>query len=162
MKNKWLTYFLGSVVLSVWGIIFYKIFNSLGDEDKSSFLGYSNSLPKEEMYDYSSKDTSNLSLNYKDPFRITSFKTEPNEQITSFKKRSRTIKQKKVTKDISVIYSGYIGNIGSQKLLTMVTINGKNEIMRVGETIGKIKLLKNYKDSIKISQSGKVTYVRLQ
>lgn len=162
MKNKLLTYFLGSVVLGVWGIIFYKIFNSWTDDDTSSLLGYSYSLPKEELYDYSSKDTFNLLLNYKDPFRITSYKSELSKRISSEKKRGHFVVKSKKDQPHSVIYSGYIGDSGSQKMLTIVKINGKDEIMRVGEIIGKIKLLKNYKDSIKIRNNGKVTYVKLQ
>ena len=162
MKNKWLTYFLGSVVMGVWGIIFYKIFNSWADDDKSSLLSYSYSLPKEELYDYSSKDTFNLLLNYKDPFRITSYKPELSKRISSEKKRGHFVVRSKTDQPHSVIYFGYIGEPGSQKMLTIVKINGKDEIMRVGEIIGKIKLLKNYKDSIKISNNGKVTYVKLQ
>ena len=56
-------------------------------------------------------------------------------------------------------YSGYIRNPGSKKLVAIMTVNGKNVMMAEGETTDQVKLLKNLRDSIKISFKGKTKFI---
>src|SRR5688572_18595977 len=71
MKNKKFTYLLGLLVLIVWGIIIYRIFDTVaGGED--DFTPVQNVKEQKNYTDYSvPADTTHLLLNYKDPFRLT-------------------------------------------------------------------------------------------
>jgi len=59
-------------------------------------------------------------------------------------------------------YSGYIRNPSTKKLITMLNINGRNETLAEGQVVGEVKLLKNLRDSIKISYNGKIKFITLK
>jgi hypothetical protein len=58
-----------------------------------------------------------------------------------------------------ISYSGYIRNPASKKLIALVSINGQNLTLAEGETKNQVKLLKNLRDSIKISYEGKTKFI---
>lgn len=58
-------------------------------------------------------------------------------------------------------YSGYIHNPDSKKLVTLLSINGQNVTLSDGETKAQVRLLKNMRDSIKISFEGKIKFITL-
>ncbi len=71
MKNKKLTYFLVFIVLVVWGMIVYRIFESVGGNDDDNLQATSGKMVKEPYNDFSiPKDTTHLLLNYRDPFGL--------------------------------------------------------------------------------------------
>jgi len=163
MKNKKFTYLLGFLVLVVWGIIVYRIFGSLGGGDDTPILTPVK-MAKEAYDDYAiPKDTAHLLLNYKDPFSIA-------PQPDSNKNKSTALSKAKLVKGTTptvfnwgfIKYSGYIRNPGSKKLIAVVSINGKTEMMSEGEMAEKVRLLKNLQDSIKISFNGKTTFIKIQ
>jgi len=159
MKNKKLTYFLIAIVLGVWGLILYRIFDAVGDND-DTIAPVAVKQAKEAFNDFSlPKDTAKLLLNYRDPFGITKPKdtTARIRKAVSFK---NTVVPTKPTMNWSFIsYSGYIRNPSSKKLIALVSINGQNITLAEGETKSQVKLLKNLRDSIKISYGGKTKFI---
>ena len=159
MKNKKLTYFLGLVVLIVWGMIIYRIFNSTTESDEGNH-NFANTVAKEPYNDYATfKDTTHLLLNYRDPFHLKKGKDttliERNVHLKSF--TSRNVQP--IINWNFIKYSGYIRNPGTKKLIALVNINGKNEMMSEGENVGNVKLIKNMRDSIKIIFKGKTKFI---
>jgi hypothetical protein len=161
MKNKMLTYFLVSAVLVVWGLIIYRIVGTIDTEDDNT-----NTVPvltkKESFNDYTvPKDTSKLSLNYRDPFGIVQFKDTV-----------KTVLHEKTGHKATIIippmnwgfirYSGYIRNPRSKELITLIQINGKSAEMRQGDLVDKVKLIKNMQDSVKVLYNGKTKFITIQ
>jgi hypothetical protein len=162
MKNKKFTYFLGFLVLAVWGVIVYRIVDSAtGNED--DFRPIENKVSKEPYNDYDvPKDTTQLLLNYRDPFGLVRQK----DTVTHIKNTTETNRPPVLSKPVFdwsfIKYSGYIRNPGSKNLVAVVIINGKSVMMQEGETTERVKLIKNLQDSIKVTFDGKTAYIKMQ
>jgi len=160
MKNKMVTYLLGALVAIVWGIIIYRIFDAaVGSDDAAP-----GPVPvKKEVYnDYAiAKDTTHLLLNYHDPFGLARQK----DTVTPIKKtnyRAMAIVPKPVMNWGFIQYSGYIRNPASKKLITLISINGRSEMLTEGQEKDNVKLIKNLRDSIKISYNGKIKFIPIK
>ena len=162
MKNKKLTYFLIVIVFGVWGLIIYRVFSAVnsGTETEEPVVY---KQQKRAFNDFTlRKDTARLLLNYRDPFGIDV------REDTSFKVNKTSINQTakvnlKPTINWSFIsYSGYIRNPVSKKFVALLTINGQNVTLAEGEMKEKVKLLKNLRDSIKISYEGKTKFIAIK
>ncbi|MFI5139794.1 MAG: hypothetical protein ACHQIM_18375 [Sphingobacteriales bacterium] len=163
MKNKKLTYFLGFVVVMVWGVIIYRIIDaSSGGDDPVPVV--SNAPQKEVYNDFAvAKDTTRLLLNYRDPFGLIKQKDTLSLAVKkSYHKSMVSMPQKPVFNWGFIQYSGYIRNPGSKKLITLLSINGKSEMLSEGESRDNVKLIKNLKDSIKISFNGKTKFIAIK
>ena len=150
------------VVVGVWGMILYRIFAAVGNNDDTSAVP--TITPKKEAYnDFTMpKDTTKLLLNYRDPFGLT-------KQIDTSKKSIKISKHSSIGLTIKpginwsfITYSGYIRNPSSKRLVTLVNINGQNLTLTEGETKNQVKLLKNLKDSIKVSYQGKTKFIAIK
>ena len=56
-------------------------------------------------------------------------------------------------------YAGYIANPVTKKIISILVINGRSAMLREGETSENVKLLKNLRDSIKVSFKNKTRYI---
>ena len=164
MKNKKLTYFLGFLVLMVWGIIIYRIFAAASGGDDDAVSAVTNVPQKEAYNDFAiAKDTTHLLLNYRDPFGLVKQKDTAIRPIKKSLNKSVASMPKQPAFNWGFIqYLGYIRNPVSKKLITLVTINGKSEMLSEGESRGQVKLIKNLRDSIKISFNGKTKFIAIK
>jgi hypothetical protein len=160
MKNKKVTYLLGLVVAIVWGIIIYRIFDAAAGNDDA--LPAVAQVKKETYNDYAiAKDTTHLLLNYHDPFGLTRQK----DTVTTVKRanyKPAAIAPKPVMNWGFIQYSGYIRNPSNKKLITLVSINGRSEMLVEGQEKDNVKLIKNLRDSIKISYNGKIKFIPIK
>lgn len=163
MKNKKLTYFLGLLVVMVWGIIIYRVFDASSGSDDDTVQPVSSTPHKEPYNDFAiTKDTTHLLLNYRDPFGLIKQKdTVPLSVQRSFHKNIPLIPKPAFNWGF-IRYSGYIRNPVSKKLITLISINGKNEMLSEGESKDQVKLIKNLRDSIKISFNGKTKFIAIK
>ena len=161
MKNKKLTYFLILLVAGVWGMIIYRVFSAVGDGDDIKHVA---AKPvKEAFNDYAiMKDTTKLLLNYRDPFGITSKKDTAIKITKNVRPRIKVVTPKPTINWSFITYSGYIRNPATKKLVALVSINGQNMTLSEGETKNQVKLLKNLRDSIKVSFNGKTTFIAMR
>ncbi len=147
MKNKTKTYILLVAVLGIWGIIGYKILSAFG--------------PEKEV------------LN--DTFQVTAFKPKTSEEIDTFsvktvsrdpflgtltKKKKPIVKQKKVIpkpefKWVPIIYHGAISNKSSKSQIFVVSINGKQHLMKIGQEVDGVKLKSAITKNIVVTYKGK-------
>jgi hypothetical protein len=164
MKNKTMTYVLGLVVAVVWGLIIYRIFDAASGNDDDAAPAMPSAIKKEAYNDYElPKDTSHLLLNYRDPFGLE----KPKDTLEHMARRkvianSLQTAAKPVFNWGIIQYSGFIRNPNTNKLVTMISINGKNELLAEGETKNQLKLIKNMGDSVKISYNGKTKFITIK
>ena len=158
MRSKKLTYFLLLLVAVVWGLIIYRIVAAAGNNDDAP-ANIAIAPIKEPYNDYTiPKDTTRLLLNYRDPFGLTAFKDTSKAVLKV--NRSRNIAKTMVNWTF-IKYSGYMHNPGSKKLIAILTINGKTINMAEGETVDKVKLIQNKRDSVKVLFNGKTKFIAL-
>jgi hypothetical protein len=159
MKNKKLTYLLGVIVLVVWGMIIYRIFAAVGLSD-DDIQTTAIKMVKEPYNDFSiPKDTTHLLLNYRDPFGLVKFKDTSEAIDSKHDKGNVPLVAKPVINWNFIQYSGYIRNPTSKKLIALVSINGKNEMLSEGDTRDHVKLIRNLCDSIKVGFGGKTKFI---
>jgi len=162
MKNKKVTYLLGVLVLVVWGVIIYRVFQSAGPGE-DDLQPANHPMVKEPYNDYTmAKDTGHLQLNYKDPFLTQKQKDTLEHPVKKSAEKAVPIKPLPAMNWNFIKYSGYIHNPGSKNLVALLTINGKSVMMSEGETTEQVKLVKNLKDSIQIAFNGKTTYIKMR
>ena len=166
MKNKKFTYLLGLLVAIVWGIIIYRIFDAANGSGGDTTPVAFNNLKKEPYNDFAvARDTIHLLLNYRDPFGLIKQKdtTAPaTKKIYHTTGPAIARVQAPSVNWAFIQYSGYIRNPVSKKLITLVSINGKNETLAEGQVKDQVKLLKNLHDSIKISYNGKIKFIAIR
>jgi type II secretory pathway component PulC len=148
MKNKKLLYLLVPLTLFVWGLIIYRVF--VGTKD-NSFVPVRLNESKVKT-DFSAPDTFSISTHYRDPFF---------DEPVVVKKVASSGNVKK-TEVIAVpalpwpvlTYGGIIENNKSKKRAVLISINGQDAIVNVGETINDIKILRADKASIRVKYKG--------
>ncbi len=163
MKNKKSTYLLGAAVLIVWSLIIYRVFSAVNDNGSDEPV-MTAPAKKEAYNDYAlPPDTTHLLANYPDPFgSIQQVDTirhlhEPRPPVQ--------IKPHTTVPAMSwdfIRYVGYIRNPDSKKLVAMVHLNGTELMMSEGDLNGSLKLIKNYRDSIRVSYQGKTKFIPLK
>ncbi|MDB5137823.1 MAG: hypothetical protein JWP37_4426 [Mucilaginibacter sp.] len=159
MKNKKLTYLLGVIVLAVWGMIIYRIFAAVGGSDDNIQTTAIKTV-KEPYNDFNiPKDTTHLLLNYRDPFGLIKFKDTTETIVGKHNNGNIPLMAKPAINWNFIQYSGYIRNPASKKLIALVSINGKNEMLSEGDTRDHVKLIKNLRDSIKVGFGGKTKFI---
>ncbi|MDB5122343.1 MAG: hypothetical protein JWP94_472 [Mucilaginibacter sp.] len=163
MKNKKLTYALIFIVLAVWGMIIYRVIASADPGDGASPV-FTAKMKKDPYNDYTiPKDTTHLLLNYRNPFGV---QKQPDTAEVPLKKLiHKTIGVAPVKPAMNwnfIQYLGYIHNSSSRKLIALLAINGKNVTLKEGETADKVRLMKNMRDSVRISFNGQIKCIRLK
>jgi len=164
MKNKKIKYVLIPIVIVVWGIVFYKVFNFSNDDT----VNYSISEPLiEASYINSEPDSFQLSLSYADPFlkktRIVKTKYEQAElkakrEAVLEKNRMLEIKEKRLIqkrfKPTKIKYGGEITNNNSNHLTAVIRIQDKNKLLTDGDLVGDVEIVKIYNDSVQVKDQG--------
>jgi hypothetical protein len=167
-KNKVTVYLLGTTVALVWGIIIYRVAAAAGNDDSDAVTEHRVQLPKETLDDYAYKpDTTSLMLNYPDPFlqtkpaevRKDTLQIPVSRLLASRPVINSTVVLKPVLNWNFIRYSGYIANAHGKKLIALVSINGKSLMLGEGESAEQVKLLKNLKDSIKVSYQNHTKFI---
>ena len=151
MKNKKLIYILLPLVILIWGSIIYKIFyNTSREEELADEI-----LPQKNISATSVLDTFSIIANYRDPFLGNVVYSENNVNEVPKQKVLPQPKVEQVVQWPNIVYGGMIKNQQSTKQLALLKINGKENIIKAGEMVGTIELVKIYKDSVEVKM-GKV------
>lgn len=164
MKNKTTTYFLISVVLGVWGVIFYRIFNSISDGEDTS----QSKAPKVvmKMEDYKTEASFGLLLNYRDPFLGKQRNYNEGASLQPIRKATPPPPKPEVVEPVIdwgfIAYVGQIKNPATNIKVALVNLRGREYMTSEGDIIEDIEVLKYFKDSIQISYLGKVKFIKRQ
>jgi hypothetical protein len=165
-----MTYVLIIAVAAVWGVIFYQIFKSISDEDEIAIKSTIKASKPVDLQDYTRIDTGKLNLNYPDPFYrdihhpspvIVAQKdnTRSIQTITSFQQEYHQNPKEKI--ENFVTYQGFIINPNTKQYISIINFKGREVMLPEGAIYEGMKLLRNLKDSIKISYQKEVTYIKL-
>lgn len=153
MNKQQKTYFLVVAVLIVWGLIGYQFFKKINPtENETSSI----QMPKKYIPKKINKSKSYVVTGkYRDPFLGTLFV------------KKKKVKKKKVTPRIEesipfpmVFYNGIVDG-GNLKSYT-ITVNGKQELLRIGEELAGVKLVKATKEKIIVRFNRVVKTIKLQ
>lgn len=162
MKSKKFVYLLIGCVAIVWGMIIYRIYIGLNQDEENPVVI---NLPKTGSIQVSdhTADSYVLDLAYRDPFSSTEIAFVPEE-----KKESNTGIVKPVMPPVkpmiswpTIAYTGYISNPVTHQKIAMLTINGKASMVNEGDVQQGIKLVKNMGDSIQLSFQKNTRFIRL-
>lgn len=159
MKNKKLTYILLPLAALLWGIIIYKIVSYKTDEPE---IYYSGDTKEKQTEKTNEPDTFSLYANYKDPFlyKIPSYKPYKHKKTNNKNiRKNRQIKrniEKKVIKWPKIVYGGMIKNQPSDRIIVIVKVNNSEKLMREGEIVDSVQLLKVYRDSIRVKLNNEI------
>jgi len=167
MKNKTMTAVLIISVMAVWGIIFYRIFQASGEESSFGTTPEVKKSSYESLDEYRMKDTLALSLNYRDPFsgkqmQVTTTPGVPKATDQPVMSMSNYATPEPEVNWSAIQYTGYIVNPEIKRVVALMTIQGKEFMLTEGQQAGGVKILKNNRDSVKVSYSGKTKFIKVQ
>lgn len=160
-----MTILLITAVAAVWGIIFYQIFISVKEETPVFAAQVNKTVKNESLDDYRYKDTFTLQLDYRDPMLGKEVVVEKAmEKLTEPVNSKSVVFQtpKPLPPQDDIRYTGYISGNTGKITATIISLNGKEIMLEEGESQGGLKVLKNYRDSIKISFREHTRFVRLE
>lgn len=164
MKNKKFTYLLLICVAGLWGLIFYRIFNSLSDED-TPVLSLN---PTKETYFKMvnhEQDQVELKLDYRDPFSTKSEEivSQPEKVFSMPKVAAQVNMNMKIpVKWAAIQYTGYINNPMNKKKVAMLILDGKEFMLTEGQQLNGVKLLKYATDSVMLQYQNETKYIKLK
>jgi hypothetical protein len=161
VKKKVTNIVLGVVVIAIWAVFIKGVMKGL-DDNGGDIIPAHPAVQNTPFNDYELKrDTARLASSYRDPFNsetVTAPKDTARSQFQHLKSGGPVIA--KLREDLSFIkYSGFIYNPGSKTTISVININGKNVMVADGEVTDGVKLIKNFKDSIKISYHNKIRFI---
>ncbi len=165
MKSKKFTYVLMVCVAAVWGIIFYRIFVAVAEEDTPIMAGPVAKTPYFKMVNHE-EDPVSLDLNYRNPFSgaATGFVEEkivPAVRVNVPASPPSFMPKPQVNWS-GIIYSGYISNPSTKQKLAILSINGKEAMLAEGQSANGLKLLKHAGDSVRVLYQGETKYIRIK
>jgi len=163
VKNKKLTYLLICAVAAVWGIIIYKVlFNETEADYEPKFKAVKEEAEPFDQY-LAKDDTFKLVLNYRDPFLGGASIVTENKNTGTAVPVPANFNQPPPPPPIDwslIKYSGYIVNPTTKKLVAILAVNGREQMISEGQSFEGVKLLQNRKDSILVSWQGKKKYIK--
>lgn len=146
MKSKAKTYLLLIAVLSIWGIIGFKIVSTINPnvpevkqhEDRVAFA------PKASI----EVDTFSIQMSERDPFLGTLLvkKQEVNKSVNSIGKEPLVW--------MSILYHGMVSKQDSKEKTCIISIDGQQQIMKIGQDMNGVKLLRATNTEILVSYKG--------
>lgn len=163
MKSKPVIYLLGFMVLCIWGIIVYRIYVSVhGDATDGLPISRTEKLKKEKVPKLY-PDTFKLLLDYPDPF--TGAAARKPAAIRPLARVSGVVPLLKpaipaLNPVQQLKYLGYVANGKGDRLVAIVSYQGKEKMMKEGDTLKQMKVLKIKKDAVMVSYQGKKALIK--
>jgi hypothetical protein len=162
MQQKNLKYLLLLGVAAIWGIILYRVLNGMNDNANNSPASIQKPF-------FSAKDTSTyepyeLLVDYNDPFDAEESDISLETSTDSLIKATNRFLQNTITKpDLSFIqYKGIIENSTTHKKAAIISINGKDEFVKVNSKLNAIKINVIQKNKIQVTYEGEKFWIKRQ
>ncbi|WP_431166745.1 hypothetical protein [Tenacibaculum halocynthiae] len=153
MNKQQKTYFLLVAVLIVWGLIGYQFFKKINPTE-NEVLG--DQIPKKYIPEKINKSKSYVVIaKYRDPFLGTMFSEQK-----KVKRKNIAPKQEMNIPFPTVVYNGIVEG-GNSKSYT-ITVNGKQDLLRIGEELLGVKLIKANSKQIKVHFNTVIKTIKLQ
>ncbi len=148
MKGKRNIYLLLILVLVVWGLIGYRILSTLNPDEEQVLdaVGVNSKV----INVFKEKDTFSIKASYRDPF-LDKFVNKKQQKSTV----KRKVKPKIVVPEISLRYTGTLGGVNTVDRIFYVYIEGVQYLMKLGDEIKGVKLIKGNAKEITIRNKRK-------
>lgn len=143
MKNKTKTYVLLILVLAIWGVIGYRIFSAVNPSTPEISQQHLDISFRPQTYH--KVDTFSISTVNRDPFLGTLIVEK--KKIPK-KTRGKTIEWKPIN------YHGTISKKDANPNIFIVSIDGKQYLMKKGQVFNDVKLVKGNSNQITVSFQG--------
>lgn len=157
--NKYAPYILGPILLMVWGLVFYKIYQAVYNEEENFAVPQYDKLPVFE--DKQEEDSYALLVDYKDPFLGKRFnyssneKTRPRAINSNTRPKANIVAPKPVVKKgiqkpfPVVVYQGF--QIMDTDTVALLKINNRfYPVARKSDVFQGVQVNEIYKDSIQV------------
>ena len=154
MNSKIKTYILIGITLVVWGTIGYKFINGLNPE------------PSKQAEQFNTEVFRPSAISKTEKFSIKNVKRDPflGTFAGSKIKVPKTSKVKKTTqqpeKKVIITYGGLIKKQNSNNLVFVINIDSKQYLLKKGQTVENIKLIKGNSAEIVINHLNKVQTIK--
>lgn len=173
MKNKRLLYVLIPLAGIVWGIIIYRLMQTLEAPKEASYKNNIANIAKENTQ--SVPDTFKLLLKYQDPFLAERKRTIELRQteVTTFlinspiaRNPAQTIASPMskplvtTTEWPKIEFNGLIENKAKKERIAMLHIGGITHLVYEGQTADQVKLIKLHSDSIQVEYGKQKKFYR--
>lgn len=166
MKGKKFTYLLIVCVAGVWGIIFYRIYAGLGQEDELPLSSMRKGKPEYFKLINHETDREVLNLNYRDPFAVTSAEVKNNIDLAETPHQIKVLSMPAMAKPVvnwsAIQYTGYINNPSTKSRIAIIMVNGKEGMLTEGQSLDGLKLIKYAGDSVKVQYQNSTKYISLK
>ena len=168
-KGKTFTYLLIVCVAAVWGLIIYRVYAGMSENESLSPVAGSPKVAYFKMVDHQ-QDTVELNLNYRDPFvASTGFETALEDKksmiSTPVQKQVQpmsSVAQKPQVNWSSVQYTGFVNNPDTKQKAILISVNGNSVLLKEGQSAHGLKLLKNMGDSLKVQFQGETKFIKIK
>ncbi len=145
-----------AAVLGIWGTVAFKIVNGISpDQPQTTAESFDVAFNPEVQKD---KDTFSIQTIDRDPFLGT---LSAKKQAS---KRAKSINVKPNTSGVAmpiITYGGSIQKQNSKEKVFVVNINNKQYLLKVGQVINDVKLIRGNKESIVIRFNGTNQTIKL-
>lgn len=166
-KGKTLTYLLIAGVVAVWGLIFYRVYIGMSEEDLDTPVATTAKVPYFKMVDHH-QDQVNLDLNYRDPFgQATAYDVvkpvvKSENTAPARPQMAMPMTQKPQVNWSNVQYTGYVNNAASKQKMVILSVNGNTAVLAEGQSAHGVKLLKYLGDSVSVQYQGEKKNIKIK
>ena len=150
MKNKHLIYLLGPLVLLIWGLIFYKVYEHF----RGGKEVFGNAAAKYTDKKENAPDTFTIKANYRDPFLDRNYRLVTQSiGKTNISEHRSGIAPKTVVPEVfpDIRYYGLIANAKNKRKVGLFKMSNKDLLLKEGESFNDLKITKLFNDSAKIT-----------
>ncbi|MFV0249062.1 MAG: hypothetical protein ACK5H1_08925 [Tenacibaculum sp.] len=152
MKKQQKTYILIFALVLVWGLVGYKMYRGLKPTAKKNLDSISEK--KISLKNYTKSEVYKIKANYRDPFLGKLLVQKINHPKPKAQKAAKAIVFP------PVIYNGMVARENT-KLYTL-TVNGRQEVLKIGESLNGVKLIKANKEKATVRFKQTVKILKLQ
>jgi len=167
-KGKTLTYLLIAGVVAVWGLIFYRVYIGMSEEDLDIPVAAATKVPYFKMLDHH-EDQVNLDFSYRDPFSGSNTYEVAKPVVSRSENvaipRPATISPMASKPQVNwsnVQYTGYVNNAASKQKMVILSVNGNTAVLAEGQTAHGVKLLKYLGDSVSVQYQGEKKNIKIK
>lgn len=157
MKNKKATYILLPIVLGIWGLIIYRVFAVASPDTPTPRYPDTGNGKTETI---SLADTFSLLASYPDPFLEAVKEVKHSSKPVAVKKEPVKPVAAVKTSWPAITYSGMVRNQKSDKQLVMVSVNGSSNVMKVGDVVEGLALVRIWRDSVELAMGKERRYIK--
>ena len=161
MKSKAIIYLLGLSVLCIWGIILFRIFHSMGDNGDKANLANKPIPAKKAGVPKLYPDTFTLLMDYPDPFTGVVAIFSDTSKVSVTQPAAQPI-EAQINPAQEMKYLGYVRSGQGRNGVAIISHNGKERMMKKGDTIGGATLTSIQSNMVGMRYKGRTIMIKAE